>query len=162
MAGRAISALGSTVLVVSVAVGPGSPVAHADNTRLNKSVVINVYTVQKQAGCPTDIKINPQLQLAAQWHAADLIDAVTANPDVGSDGSGPQDRATAAGFHGRVMETVAINQSLAINGVDIMSQWFADPAALAIMRDCSNTAIGVWSENSLTRSVVVAVYGYPT
>jgi hypothetical protein len=29
------------------------------------------------------------------------------------------------------------------------------------MQDCSHTAIGVWSENSLDRSVVVAVYGTP-
>ncbi|MDT5053386.1 MAG: hypothetical protein QOF66_1752, partial [Mycobacterium sp.] len=27
--------------------------------------------------------------------------------------------------------------------------------------DCANTAIGVWSENSLDRSVVVAMYGQP-
>jgi hypothetical protein len=29
------------------------------------------------------------------------------------------------------------------------------------MQDCRNTAIGVWSENSLDRTVVVAVYGQP-
>jgi hypothetical protein len=29
------------------------------------------------------------------------------------------------------------------------------------MQDCANTAIGVWSANSLSRSVVVAVYGQP-
>jgi hypothetical protein len=30
------------------------------------------------------------------------------------------------------------------------------------MRDCANTNIGVWSENSLDRTVVVAVYGKPS
>ncbi len=30
------------------------------------------------------------------------------------------------------------------------------------MRDCANARIGVWSENSLDRTVVVAVYGQPT
>jgi hypothetical protein len=29
------------------------------------------------------------------------------------------------------------------------------------MSDCANTTIGVWSENSLDRTVVVAVYGKP-
>ncbi len=43
----------------------------------------------------------------------------------------------------------------------VVQQWFDDPAAHAIMEDCANTAIGVWSENSLDRSVVVAVYGQP-
>ena len=38
---------------------------------------------------------------------------------------------------------------------------FIDPQAFAIMSNCANTAIGVWSENSLDRSVVVAVYGRP-
>jgi hypothetical protein len=29
------------------------------------------------------------------------------------------------------------------------------------MSNCANTEIGVWSENSLDRSVAVAVYGQP-
>jgi hypothetical protein len=29
------------------------------------------------------------------------------------------------------------------------------------MRDCANSLMGVWSENSLDRTVVVAVYGQP-
>jgi hypothetical protein len=32
---------------------------------------------------------------------------------------------------------------------------------MAIIRDCANTAIGVWSDNSLDRTIVVAVYGQP-
>src|SRR5437660_1206361 len=59
-------------LAALVAVGavtlPCTPAAHADNKRLNDGVVANVYTVQHQAGCTNDVKINPQLRLAAQWH----------------------------------------------------------------------------------------------
>ncbi|HEX9833985.1 MAG TPA: hypothetical protein VGA66_13065 [Mycobacterium sp.] len=47
----------------------GAPPGQADNKRLNNSVAANVYTVQKPAGCQTEIKKNPQL--AAQWHAND-------------------------------------------------------------------------------------------
>jgi len=36
-----------------------SPVAHADNKRLNNGVVANVYTVQHQAGCTTNLQVNP-------------------------------------------------------------------------------------------------------
>ena len=39
--------------------------------------------------------------------------------------------------------------------------WYYDPVAYAIMSNCANTAIGVWSENSFDRSVVVAVFGQP-
>ena len=81
--------------------------------------------------------------------------------DVGSDGSTPQDRAAAAGFQGKVAETVAINPALAINGIEILNQWYYAPEYRAIMQDCANTAISVWSENSLDRTVVVAVYGQP-
>lgn len=56
---------------------------------------------------------------------------------------------------------MAINPALAINNVDVINQWYNDPRAFAIMSDCRNTVIGVWSENSLDRSVVVAVYGQP-
>jgi uncharacterized protein YkwD len=138
-----------------------SPVARADTKRLNDSVVGNIYTVQHQAGCANDVKRNPQLQLAAEWHTNDLMGNRELDGDIGSDGSTPASRANAAGFHGVVAETVAINPALAISGVELINQWYNNPAYLAIMRDCANTAIGVWSANSLDRTVVVAVYGQP-
>ena len=137
------------------------PAANADNKRLNESVAVNVYTIQHQAGCNTDLKINPQLRLAAQWHTNDVLNNRALNGDIGSDGSTVQDRANAAGFKGIVAETVAINPALAISGVEIMNQWYYRPDYMAIMANCANTQMGVWSANSLDRSVVVAVYGQP-
>lgn len=149
--------------VVLIGCGALLPVAtaHADNRRFNNSVVANVYTVQYQAGCSTDVTISPQLQLAAQWHSNDVLNDRNLDGDTGSDGSTPQDRAHAAGFNGVVAETIAINPSLAISGVELINQWYYNPAYLAIMRNCGNSKIGVWSENSLDRTVVVAVYGQP-
>lgn len=149
---------GAMVAVVTV-VAP--PAGHADNSRLNNSVVSNVYTVQRQAGCTNDLKVNPQLRLAAQWHTDDVLNNRNLGGDTGSDGSTPQDRANAAGFHGRVAQTVAINPALAISGIELINLWYHNPDYLAIMRDCANTAIGVWTENSLDRTVVVAMYGQP-
>lgn len=157
---------------VVMAAGPalGTPVAQGDNDNntlipnnkgLNDGVVANVYTVQHQAGCTNDVRINPQLQLAAQWHTRDVLNNRNLDADVGSDGSTPQDRANAAGFHGPVAETVAINQSLAISGNDLINRWYHDPGSFAIMSNCANSEIGVWSENSPDRTVVVAVYGQP-
>jgi hypothetical protein len=60
-----------------------------------------------------------------------------------------------------VSETIAINPAVAISGIEILNQWWYDPASRATMQDCRNTAIGVWTENSLDRTVVVAVYGQP-
>lgn len=137
----------------------GAPAAQADNKRLNDSVVANVFTVQHQAGCTNDVKINPQLQLAAQWHAVDVLNNRNLNEDNGSDGSTSQDRANAAGFRGKVAETVAINPAMAISGIELINQWYYDPAYFAIMSNCANSQIGVWSENSADRTVVVAVYG---
>jgi hypothetical protein len=156
-------ALGAFTVLCGLVVGAalGAPGTHADNKRLNDSVWANVYTIQHQAGCSINIKRNPQLQLAAQWHALNVLNDRTLDGDVGSDGSTPQSRAAAAGFRGKVAETVAINPALAITGIEILHQWYYDPASLAIMSDCANTAIGVWSENSLDRTVVVAVYGQP-
>jgi uncharacterized protein YkwD len=138
-----------------------APVAHADNNRLNNGVVANVYTIQHQAGCTNDVTVFPALRLAAQWHTLDVLNNRALDGDTGSDGSSPQDRALAAGFHGNVAETVAINPSLAINNIDILNQWYYNPQDRAIMEDCQYNRMGVWSENSLSRSVVVAVYGHP-
>jgi hypothetical protein len=156
--------------VVAAGTVLGIPAAHADNDvntlvpnnhRLNDGVIANVYTVQHQAGCTNDIKVNPQLQQAAQWQTHDVLNNRSLDGDIGSDGSTPQSRANAAGYQGRVAETVAINPALAINGVQIINQWYYDPAAHATMANCANTQMGVWSENSLDRTVLVAVYGQP-
>lgn len=154
---HAAAALGSAALLAAMS----APAAHADNSRLNNGVIANVYTVQHQAGCRTDIKRNPALTLAAQWHADDVLNNRSLDGDLGSDGSTAQSRAAAAGFTGKVTQTVAINPALAINNLDVINQWYYDPVDFGIMSDCANTAIGVWSENSLDRSVVVAVYGQP-
>lgn len=146
--------------VAGVAVATSAP-AQADNRRLNQSVIANVYTVQHQAGCTNDVTRNAQLQLAAEWHANDVLNNRALDGDLGSDGSTPQSRAEAAGYRGTVQQTVAINPALAISGIEIIRQWYDNPVSLAIMQNCANTQMGVWSLNSLDRSVVVAVYGRP-
>jgi uncharacterized protein YkwD len=153
---RLMAAVGLPVVAFAAA-----PVADADNHRLNNAVVSNVYTVQQRAGCTADLHVNPQLRLAAQWHTNDVLNDRSLDGDTGSDGTTPQDRAANAGFRGRVAETVAINPALAISGIELIHQWYDNPAYLAIMQDCAYTEIGVWSENSVDRTVVVAVYGHP-
>src|SRR5258705_7852721 len=88
------------VTLMGVSAMLASPTSHADNTRLNNGVVSNVYTAQHQAGCTNDLKISPQLRLAAQWHADDILNNRDLDCDIGSDRSTTQDRANAAGFHG--------------------------------------------------------------
>lgn len=144
-----------------ITTGVAAPVAAADNSRLNNGVVSNVATLQHQTGCTSEIRVDPTLRLAAQWYADDILNNRALDGTLGSDGSTPQSRAAAAGFRGAATQTVAINASLAINGLDVLNQWYYDPAAYAIMSNCANTRIGVWSENSFDRSVVVAVYGRP-
>ncbi|WP_234792723.1 MULTISPECIES: CAP domain-containing protein [Mycolicibacterium] len=156
----------TTTLVVSVLPLAAGGIVHAapasaNNQRLNNSVVANVYTIQHQAGCTHDLRVNPQLQLAAQWHTNDVLNNRALDGDLGSDGSTAQVRARAAGFRGIASQTVAINPALAISGVQIMNNWYHRPDYLAIMSNCANTSIGVWSENTLDRTVVVAVYGQP-
>ena len=158
---RTRSTCGVLTLLTALSVTTAPP-AVADNSRLNNGVIANVYTVQHQAGCTTDIRSNPALRVAARSHAKDLINNRALDGDLGSDGSTPQGRASAAGFTGTVVQTVAINSALAINNVDVINQWYNDPRAFAIMSDCRYTLIGVSSENSLDRSVVVAVFGQPS
>jgi len=148
-------------LLSAMVVATSTPSALADNKRLNESVFVNIYTAQKQNGCLTEPKLDGRLVDAARRHTLDVLNDPNVNGDIGSDGSTPQDRANATGFTGKVAETVAINPALAISGIEILAQWWYDPPSRATMQDCAYTAIGVWSENSLSRSVVVAVYGQP-
>jgi len=149
------------ILAIAGGAIAGIPTAEANNKRLNDGVVANVYTIQHQAGCTNDVTISPQLQLAAEWHANDVLNNRALDGDIGSDGTTAQDRANAAGFRGVVAETVAINPALAISGIEIINNWYYRPDYMAIMSNCANSKMGVWSVNSLDRSVVVAVYGQP-
>ena len=151
----------TAVLVGSVPAVVHPPEAHADNQRLNNGVFANIFTAQKQNGCQTDPHRDRRLIEAARVHTLDVLNHHDLDGDIGSDGSNPQDRAQAAGFIGKASETVATNPAIAINGLQVLNQWWYDPPSRAAMQDCRNTAIGVWSENSLDRSVVVAVYGQP-
>ncbi|OBI33065.1 hypothetical protein A5709_22240 [Mycobacterium sp. E1386] len=155
-----VRAIPAAVLVA----GPvmlGAPTAHADNKRLNSAVVSAVYTLQHQAGCTNDVIRDNALTLAAQWHADDMMNNRNINDDIGSDGSTPQDRANAAGFRGKAAETIAINPAIAISSLELVNQWYYNPDDMAIIRDCANSSMGVWSENSMDRTVVVAMYGQP-
>lgn len=156
--------------VVAAAALLCAPAARADNDnntlipnnhRLNDSVVATVYTMQHQAGCTNDVRPNPQLQRAAQWHSNDVLNNRDLDGDIGSDGSSPQDRANAAGYRGQVAETVAVHPAVAISGIELINRWYYDPAYFAIMSSCANNEIGVWSENRVDRTVVVVVYGQP-
>ncbi|MGV0587202.1 CAP domain-containing protein [Mycolicibacterium elephantis] len=160
MINRRVLPAATAVAVVAVTL-TATPAAQADNKRLNNGVFANIYTAQKQNGCPMDPLLNDRLTEAARLHTLDVLANRNIDGDIGTDGSTPQQRAEAAGFTGLVAQTVAINHSLAINNRDVLMQWWHDPAARATMEDCRYTQIGVWSENSLDRSVVVAVYGQP-
>jgi uncharacterized protein YkwD len=141
-------------------VGVMSPAAsQADNNRLNSSVVANVYTIQHQAGCTNNLRVNQKLVQAARWHTDDLMNNRAFDGDIGSDGSTVAVRAGNAGYRGVVSQTTAINPALAISGIEILNQWYYRPDYYAVMSDCANIEMGVWSANSLDRTVVVAVYG---
>jgi uncharacterized protein YkwD len=165
---RTALTLTATTILAATLTAPDAQADHDNNTlipnnsRLNDSLVQNVYTIQHQAGCTNDVNLNPQLNQAAQWHTDDLMNNRGLDGDIGTDGSTAQDRANAAGFPGAVAETVAINPALSISGMELITQLYSNPDYLAIMRDCSHTVMGVWSANSLDRTVVVALYGAPT
>lgn len=162
MISRVASATALALLAGTVAT-PAT--AGADNRRLNEDVVAAVHNMMMLNGCADDykmeptIRVDPKLQLAAQWHTNDVLNNRALDGDIGSDGSTVADRARAAGYDGAVAETVAINPALAISGVEAMNQWANRPDYRAIMSSCANVDMGVWSENSLDRTVLVAVYG---
>src|SRR5712671_127843 len=69
----------------------------------------------------------------------DVLNNRGLDADVGSDGSSVADRARGTGYNGTVAETVAINQSLTINDLDVMGNWYYRPDYMALMSNCANT-----------------------
>jgi uncharacterized protein YkwD len=121
------------------------PAASAGNKRFNDRVVANVYTSQHQAGSKNNLTINPQLRPVAQWHTDDVLNNAALDGDIGTDGSTAQDRANATGVKESATETVAINPTLAMTGIEFLNQWYYNPDEMAIMSNCANPQMGVWS-----------------
>src|ERR1700759_3609714 len=96
-----LSAVG-TGLVAPIVIGVASaaPGVPGNNDRLNNGIVVNVDTIKRQAGSKTNLKINPQLQAAAQRHTVDVLNNRGLDSDIGSDGSSGADRSRRAGYHG--------------------------------------------------------------
>ncbi len=135
-------------VILSTTSALAAPHAHADNKRLNSAVVSAVYTFQHQAGCTNDVIRDNALTLAAQWHADDMINNRNINDDIGSDGTSPQDRANAAGFHGKAAETVAINPAVAISGTPTPTTWRSSATAPTPTSGCGRTTAWIaplWS-----------------
>jgi hypothetical protein len=146
---------------------PGAQAFPGSNNRLHAAIASNVYTLQQRAGCllqpepPGLAMINDKLVAAARDHTFDVLEHRELGGDIGSDGSSPQDRALAAGYHGVASESTAVFNSFASNAIEVMNQWYYDPDYYAMMTNCANTQIGVWSESVFDRFVLVAVYGQP-
>ena len=62
-----------TAMTAAVTPVSPAPVAAAENSRPNNSVVADAYAVQHQAGHTTDIKGNPAFQFAAQRQTSSAI-----------------------------------------------------------------------------------------
>src|ERR1700733_6064474 len=83
-----LSAVGAGVVVPGgIAVSLAAPRVPGNNDRLNNGIVFNVDTIKRQAGCKTNLKINPQLQATAQRHTVDVLNNRGLDADIGSDGS---------------------------------------------------------------------------
>ena len=88
-------AVGAGLVAPAIAVASAAPGVPGNNDRLNNGIVVNVDTIKRQAGCTTKLKINPQLQSAAQRHTIDVLNNRGLDADIGSDGSsvaGPSPR----------------------------------------------------------------------
>ena len=68
---RTALTLTATTILAPTLTAPDAQADHDNNTlilnnsRLNDSLVQNVYTIQRQAGCTNDVNLNPQLNQAA-------------------------------------------------------------------------------------------------
>ena len=87
-----------TAALCGAALGAAAPAA-ADNNRLNEAVVADVHNMMMLNGCADgykvepQVKVDPKLRLAAQWHADDVLNNRALDGDIGSNGSSVADRA---------------------------------------------------------------------
>ena len=137
-----------------------APTAHADRTAQQRRRLRRLH-VAAPAGCTNDVIRATRSTPAAQWHADDMINNRNINDDTGSDGSTPQDRANAAAVRAkrprpwrstRPWPSAAWNWST--SGTTTPMTWRSSGTAPTPPWGCA-------SDNTLDRTVVVAMYGQP-
>jgi hypothetical protein len=102
-----------------------------------------VDTEREHRGCGA-LAIDSRLTASAAKHATDMAHRGYAG-ETAPDGSGPQQRATAAGYGGGVVEIVAAGIA---TPAQVYAQWTNpdNPASLAVvskMTDCSRLSVGI-------------------
>lgn len=94
-----------------------------------------------RAGCPP-VELDSRLQQAAQSHA----EAIIANDRLSHIDTAqrtPQDRAEAAGYHGRVQENLAVGLETADEVIDLWLDGRIDPSLRTRLDNCAATALGL-------------------
>lgn len=154
LSSRALTSV--STFVCAAAVGFTVSAAHACDTRLNKSVVGGVHSVQYQPDYTNDVGPNMQLRLAAQWHTDDVLGNRGLDGDV--DAFTSRDQINANGFHATDGGTAAIAAGRASAASTSSTSGIATPPA---MRSCPTapTPSSPVIQNSLDRTVVAAGYG---
>ena len=143
------------------ATGLAAPTAHADNKRLNDAVVSDVQSpassgMHEPTSSPTTRSRWPPNGTPTTCSITETSTTTTGQTDPARR-TAPTPRAFAAELPKPWRSTRRCRSAI----VQLIKQWYYDPAAMAIMLDCANTAMGVWSVNGLDRTVVVAMYGQP-
>ncbi|WP_165606954.1 CAP domain-containing protein [Mycobacterium mantenii] len=123
-------------------------VAHADDAATAVYNGIN----QLRAGCGP-ISDDPRLTEAAQGHADDML-RNGVNGHIGSDGSSPQARITAAGYRSRYSgEIVFWGTGSAATPRQALDMWMQSPPHRDIILNCAYNAGGfatAWDGNKMT------------
>ena len=107
------------------------------NTSYEDRVVQLVNGERRKEKCEP-VRMNGQLRTAARTHSADMA-ANDFTDSKGSDGSGPGDRATTAGYNGFADELIAKGGDAG----DVVKHWLRDDDDREVLVDCGITSIGV-------------------
>ncbi|HET9657851.1 MAG TPA: CAP domain-containing protein [Kineosporiaceae bacterium] len=120
----------------------GSTCMNPDGLPQEQRRLIALVTGERhRAGCKP-VQLDARLEQAAQDHAQAIV--TTGHPShTDTQQRTPQDRAEAAGYHGRVRETLAAGVQVPEEVMDLWLDATVDPSLRPRINDCSAISIGV-------------------
>ncbi len=102
-------------------------------------IVALINSERQRAGCQTPLVLSPELSAAARGHSLDMA-VKDFFSHTGSNGSGPSQRATAAGYSGFVGgEIIGVGYTSPTTAV---AGWLNSPPHKAIMLNCGLKEVG--------------------
>jgi hypothetical protein len=136
------SAAAEPVAVLGACSGKPTCIQAADLAPQAKQLLALITAERARAGC-RPVTLDTRLIQAAQLAVGSMVDSQVRTPHVDAAQRTPQDRAEFTGYHGRVVEVIAVGLATPARVMQVWLDERVNPSIRARLDNCASVAMGI-------------------